>query len=322
MYVTDKTIIKNRIIEQLQKYRKLSGMVSVILFLCDYVFNGETFSNVVQPLVSNNQWYAVQDILAQNETKNSAFHPRSIGSNQYLLNGLLFCGACGKKMWGYRSKKNYGYKCSGQKINKTNCHGTISTKIIDSEILDWVSNYLLKPEFVIATIQQRINNLRETIVQTTIIETDLIGMLKQIKREQGNIANAIANGIPIETVREKSIELAKREKIINEQLLRIHNLPIATDINLPTSEQILSLCEHLKLKFSKTDAAELKSIIKSIIVRVEYVGKHKMKIHYRDAIVDFLALDRVGGWCLDGTPTGNQSIHYLPPVYTFEYSFA
>ena len=71
-------------------------------------YNKQTYS--IDPIISAEQWSIVSAMLEKNAI---SFRSRKESTkHQYLLSGLLFCGNCGKRMYGHFTGLNNHYFCS------------------------------------------------------------------------------------------------------------------------------------------------------------------------------------------------------------------
>lgn len=90
----------------------LSKMLRNKLYIGIYESEYGTFENYCDPIISKEQFETVQRILAQN----SKYHEKN---NEYIFNGLLRCGICGKKLTANTAVQTSGRYEKKPRINKT-----------------------------------------------------------------------------------------------------------------------------------------------------------------------------------------------------------
>ena len=73
-------------------------------------YNKETYA--IDPIIKTEQWSVVAAMLEQNAV--SFRSKKESTKHHYLLSGLLFCGKCGKRMYGHYTGLNNHYYCSSQ----------------------------------------------------------------------------------------------------------------------------------------------------------------------------------------------------------------
>lgn len=112
-------------------------------YIGERTYNKHTYS--IDPIIKAEQWSIVSAMLERNaisfrSKKESTKHP-------YLLSGLLFCGKCGKRMYGhytglnnhyYCSSSEEGLKCGLRGVSKENIEAAVALVIKQKGGLDVV----------------------------------------------------------------------------------------------------------------------------------------------------------------------------------------
>ncbi|MEH7276534.1 recombinase family protein, partial [Neobacillus vireti] len=152
--------------------------------------------NWVEPIISLEDWNKVQEIMISRSGKKRGSKNNIIPKSSFLLSDKVFCGLCGKKMFGrngcttYKKKdgtkketQHYRYIC-----NDTSPHPY--SKRVDSKLLDF---------FVFQHLAMEIKNLdKETLFKDAKNELKTVTKLlqdemKESQRKIEKIGNAIEN---------------------------------------------------------------------------------------------------------------------------------
>lgn len=109
----------------------------------------------VEPLVTPEEWQAVQDQMLRNRQRASrnTYDPESA----LLRGGFVRCGVCGAAMSLDRDARGqYRYRCSsGHRLRAERCNVSIATPLLDSAVWERVEAVLLHPETVMAELEAR-----------------------------------------------------------------------------------------------------------------------------------------------------------------------
>lgn len=77
-------------------------------YIGERTYNKQPYS--IDPIIKTEQWSVVSAMLEENAV--SFRSKRESGLHKYLLSGLLYCGKCGKRMYGHYTGLNNHYYCS------------------------------------------------------------------------------------------------------------------------------------------------------------------------------------------------------------------
>jgi len=101
------------------------------------IYHGELHEGEHEPLVPDAIYQQYMALRAERKSERA-------GRHRYLLSGMIKC-SCGGTMFGFanhRSKRGayFGYRCDNISGNPTHGPGTVSTRIIDPVLLEWLSD--------------------------------------------------------------------------------------------------------------------------------------------------------------------------------------
>jgi len=159
------------------------------------MFHGEkTIKDIkfnIEPLFSFTYWFDVNTNLSNNN-KNTKGEPGGKVKYDYLLNGLIRCGKCGRNYNGKRrlDKSDNFYYCMSKRERGKNCaNRSINIDIIESFICkllfeDWRLYDRIKKEF---------NAFDITEIQAEIKEINV--NLSELQRKKDNIISVVESGI-------------------------------------------------------------------------------------------------------------------------------
>lgn len=100
-------------------------------------------------IISDEDWYAVQELLAAKSTKDGPDGAHPLNSRRrpvYLLTGKVRCGACGEPM-ALNARK---FACTGRNLSGTDCSNSrrVSRVELESAVLRSMSQHLLNPQLL------------------------------------------------------------------------------------------------------------------------------------------------------------------------------
>lgn len=137
-------------------------------------------------IVPRDLWHRVQGQL----TKNAMFSPRNARHN-YLLKGLVQCGACGATYVGSPCHGKYYYRC----LNRCKRMPTVKEKCLDETVWGAISEAILNPAIILKQIgrlqEQAAKNERNNSQETQAVKL----ALDQIRKEEARLLEAYRTGI-------------------------------------------------------------------------------------------------------------------------------
>lgn len=161
--------------------------------------------NGIPAIIEKEVFIMVKEKMEKNKHRNGRFSAKE----DYLLSGLIFCGDCGKSMYGKR--RNAGrnhtlyltYECSTRKNKRTCAMKGINKEFIENLVIQQLEDEIFSPdgmENLVSVLQDYSKHIRSTA------EIDLKNLnkeLKEIEKQINNIVDAIANGMFHESMKSK-----------------------------------------------------------------------------------------------------------------------
>lgn len=264
-------------------------------YIGEYKFRDMIIPNAIPPIVSEELFNRVQEIMARNQ-KAPAMRK---AEDDYILTTKLFCGKCGTFMVGESGRSHTGtvhryYKCSHAKRKK----GCDKKPVKKDWIEDAVIHYIMK----IVMDDELIDHIADAILNILAQENSklpqLNARLKEIETGIQNMLNAIQQGILTPSTKER-LEALEQER--EEIKVAIYS----EELQKPKITK-----EHIAFWISKfrdtdlTDAASRKRLVESFVNALfVYDDKVVFTFNYKDgsktATIDEINAEL--GSDLDGT---------------------
>lgn len=243
---------------------------------CGYLkHKNEWIKGLHDPIISENVFEQAQKILDRNHDRfvESGYKAgrTAISTN---LGGLLYCKKCGARYGKSRSgTKKYGYRynysCYSRHkkvksmIKDPNCKNKIyRIEVLDNIIFDQIKQLAIDPEYI-KNIKQD-NNLFAIDEKIHIVENQL----KQINNQISRFMDLYGLGkFTIEELDEKTTPLQDQRNVLKKQLQVLQD----ENKKLPEADAI-ELAKTFTDVLEKADAAERRSIIETLIDRIEIDG--------------------------------------------------
>lgn len=173
---------------------------------------GVTVTGVVQPIISEELFYAVQSKLERN--KLAPAHNKSIVD--FHLTGKLFCGKCGSNMSGdsgtsHTGTTHYYYSC----IEKKRRHGCTKKSVKKEWIEDLITRTVVDQVLTDENIRRISQQAYELHIKEQNDTTELISLQNTLRDTQkviDNIMSAIEQGIITETTKQRLMEAEERKR--------------------------------------------------------------------------------------------------------------
>lgn len=191
-----------------------------------YVYDGVEVEGAIEPLITKELFYAVQNRLASVRRKRH-------NMTTYLLSNRLFCGHCGLHMIGAKGRSKNGeyyyyYVCRGQK-KRFGCH---KRSIRKEEIEDLVIKETLKL-LTDETIDQIVNLImgfyKEKELETQDPIRELEKQVKLIEAQIENGLNAVLSGFASKPLTDKLEKLNLQKRQLEEQIDELKNDQVPLD---------------------------------------------------------------------------------------------
>lgn len=178
-----------------------------------YVFkNGEMWvENAIPAIVTKEEYERGLKMLETNKHKNHSTKVKI----PFLLTDKLYCGICGDKMTGdsgtgRHGGKHYYYTCVSRKTRK----GCIKKSIRRNEIEEFVTELTVRCALKSTTIKQiadTIMEIQEKGINTSVLDS-LKLQLKEVNTAIKNIIDVLQQGIIMDSVKERLMELEEKQR--------------------------------------------------------------------------------------------------------------
>ncbi len=137
----------------------------------------------------------------------------------YLLSGLMKCGACGSSYISQGGGQYVKFGCSARRERST-CSNRrmISRSLIDNSVLYAISNHLLKPECIDPAIREYNKDLSKFLASLETTRPRLEKRLSQIGEARRKLLLLLEKGIEPEAIETRLLELDDEERSKKSQL--------------------------------------------------------------------------------------------------------
>ena len=259
----------------------------------------------VPALVDEDTFDRVQARMAKNKQAPATAKAKE----SYLLTTKLFCGECGKIMFGESGTGTGGkvyryYKCANAK-KKAGCHKKAVKK-------EWIENLVVEQTMALVMNEALMEQITDRLMELQGQESfDLQLLKKQLKEaEKGveNMLNAIQMGIITESTKQRLMDLEVQKTRLEQQIL-------TEQIENPTlsREQIKSFLDQFK-KTDIEDEAQRQRLIDGFVNAVfVYDDKIVLTFNYKDGTAT-ITLDGVNNSDMSGDGPPKQHYPNLFPI--------
>ena len=240
--------------------------------------------------------------------KNKQAPATAKATENYILTTKLFCGNCGKIMFGESGKGTGGkiyryYKCANAK-KKAGCHKKAVKK-------DWIENLVVRQTMALVMDKPLMDRIIDRLVEMQGEESFDIKLLdRQLKEtDKGieNMLNAIQAGIITASTKQRLAALEEQKAQLEEQILqeRIKNPALSR-------EQIAFFLNQYK-KTDITDEVQRQRLIDCFVNAVfVYDDKIVMTFNYKDG-TKTISLEDVNSSDLEQcSPPKGQNPNFFP----------
>ncbi|MBO6936763.1 MAG: recombinase family protein [Deltaproteobacteria bacterium] len=192
-------------------------------------------------IVPQDLWDQVQEQFRRNDKVYGAKPGDRRGRpSQYLLSGLLFCGACGSVLTVHGGSKGRRYYRCDARAKRGTCDVKISIResLVRERVLAGIADTLRCPE-VVQLVRKRLVAERARRAKGDTVEVrDRKARLETIEAEMANLVRFIAKGVGSDAV---SAELERLEKQAKAERAAIASLEaqIPAAVRLPTLSEAM-----------------------------------------------------------------------------------
>jgi site-specific DNA recombinase len=225
----------------------------------------------VPAIIDKQTWQLAQKLLKEHTRKS----PRNSSKNNYLLRGLVICGYCSSMASGYVSHKHTYYSC-GAKRNKnltTKPHNervAVSHKKLDKKVWQGLVQLLDDLERLKAHLGKKIERLNRQAHKRPVNIGKLENEATKLAIQEKRILDAYREGaISLEELREQKGKIAKRQKVVDEQLQAVQNAQDGRQDSQITLADFEDLSSVYKRAMNKADFPTKAKIANLLIKRVK-----------------------------------------------------
>lgn len=243
-------------------------------YIGEYKYQDVVIPGGVPAIISDDVFNRVQARMAKNKQAPATAKAK----DNYILTTKLFCGDCGKIMFGESGTGTGGkvyryYKCANAK-KKKGCHRKAVKK-------DWIENLVLQQTMAVVMdgpLMGRITNRLLSLQGEESFDLKLLQQrLKEAEQGIENMVNAIQAGIITASTKQRLAELEEQREQLKQQILREHIKNPAL-----TREQISFFLEQYK-KTDVNDETQRQRLIDSFVNAVYvYDDKIILVFNYKD----------------------------------------
>lgn len=237
----------------------------------DYIYSpeGELKYKKCQPIVIENgmpaiierdRWNAVQKIM-----KRRSATGKQNARETYLLSGILYCGRCGKPMYGHRQKRRadyiyYSYECSTKHRTRECSQRCIERDRIETAVCNYVRQ-LISPASV-SQIKEYMLQHMDMINAASL--SDIARLEKQVCKIKKKIDKAVdillEGDIPAESIKKKLAEMEDQKAILESKISQLRSSLLSPE----TLEKGIITCKD----FDALNKEEKQRFIQKLIKKV------------------------------------------------------
>ena len=269
-YLNNKGIKRNG---ETFKHGFISKMIHNKKYLGIVETNGETFLNIVPPLIDDKIFYKAQSTAKLKFKRGAHYNSR----DEYLLCGKLFCGYCGRNYTSESSsslenKRSY-YKCSTRKRFHEPCESkTFKKEFLENFVVQKVKTAILESDRLQELTEYLCDAYNSNVVENESVKNTQRA-IDRVNRELQNAVDAITSGLLNETIQNKMTELEKQKHFLEEELLKLK----ARCASKITPKQALHYLEKL-LDFDNESLDYKRNLIDHLVKKV-ILYNDKIKIY-------------------------------------------
>ncbi len=235
------------------------------------------------------------------KNKRTPGHNKAI--ERYLLSGKAYCGECGETLIGDSCKHRNGekhryYKCRGR-IKKSGCEKeTMRKEVLEDLVARLTMDYFSDPKKIAKIAKDCVKVAKEE--RTANMDVNMYKkQLAEVRKQKGNIINAIAQGIIAGGVQEKLVELEEQEEVLE---IEIENQQTALPVL--TEEHIIFMLEQMRYDESITEKAYQEMVLDCFIHSV-HLFDEKIVLTFNLVDNEGIELDKAVFSLIDDHFTGN-----------------
>lgn len=197
--------------------------------------------------------------------KNQRKGGRNSATHEYLLSGKVYCGHCGKSMFGEtRARRGHEYSyysCNGHRAGICDKHSVRCDKL-EKEVIRQLNERYFSLEVEERVVAKILEANKNGVDEAKILQ--LRGQSAELKRQIDNLVNAVAKGMDFAEVHEKIADLTKQKQAIDRRIVDAE----AAAYNVGyTAQQIRKVFED-NTDLTKLPRERLKQLIQKFVWRI------------------------------------------------------
>lgn len=218
--------------------------------------------NAFPAIVTKEEYQKVLRKMEQNKHKAGG---RNAATHDYLLSGKVYCGHCGKSMYGEtrpRRGVDYSYYvCNGHRAKICSKHSVRCDKL-EKEVIRQLNERYFSLEVEERVVAKILEANKKGIDEAKI--TQLRGQSAELKRQIDNLVSAVAKGLDFAEVHEKISDLTKQKQALDRRIVDME----AAAYNVGyTAQQIRKVFED-NTDLTKLPRERLKQLIQKFVWRI------------------------------------------------------
>ena len=202
----------------------------------------------------------------------------SFNRPKYLFSGLLKCGHCGG---GYTVKNKKQISCATVS-NRGTCDNKIriERRPLERAILESIKDRLMTPEAYAEFCEEYTRTLEEAYRREKLLSAERVRELATVEKDIDRLIQAIKDGVPALSIKDKIIELEQRKAELTEELKSTDKPKPILHPNLAYEykSKLEALYETLNDESIRYQTAE---VIRSLVSRIDLTPENKETINIR-----------------------------------------
>lgn len=227
--------------------------------------------DMVPAIIDANTWELTRKRIEDSKSKS-----RYKAKTNYLLTGMITCGACGKTLYGQKGNNGFRdyhyYRCQVKGCRKS--------KIPKEEIENYALGHLYDMYFTDTAIKKLIKMLnsymREAFNNREKDRKETEKAIKQINTEMNNLLAVLAKGVQSDAIIDKLAELEEAKRELQGQLL---SLDMKNDDMLYTEAEMKEAIKTQKSHIENRDLDECKKFI-GLYIKNIVIDDEEIRIGY------------------------------------------
>ena len=222
--------------------------------------------NAFPSIITREEYEEVLRKMKQNEHKGG----RNGAVHDYLLSGKVYCGHCGKSMYGETRRRRGSdfayYSCNGHKAHICDKH-SVRCERLEEEVIKQLNEMYFSDE-TLTLIAERIHSQKND-AKADAKAALLRKQSAELKRKIDNGTKAILDGVDSDELREAVKECSAQKKAIDRRILEIET---AADNAGRTVSEIRESAKYFA-DLSKLSREQQKNIIQKFVWRIYVYDK-------------------------------------------------